>query len=170
MDEVDWKPLEQFWRRWRRPALQVARRFVYPRDADDLVADAMIRLTRRYASAPLTPETLFPYLCRIIHRLAIDKYRRKRVVECEYTLDMDPRICCDQYRNGDDADVAMILATVTPIYRSAMICVDVEEMSYAETAKILGISSGTVRSRLHRGRAMARPAMEKMLEERRKAI
>lgn len=160
--ETDWGPLEQFWKRWRGAALQVARRFVYPRDADDLLADAMFRLTRRYVRKGLDPNSLFPYLCEIIANLAIDKYRRKRVQECEYLPAIDLRTAEDQYRNGDEGEIDAILATVRPIYRAAMICVDVEEMSYEDTARFLGIARGTVRSRLHRGRAMARPAAEKI--------
>lgn len=39
-------------------------------------------------------------------------------------------------------------------YREAVVLCDLEEMSYVETAEVLGCAIGTVRSRLHRGRAM----------------
>jgi RNA polymerase sigma-70 factor (ECF subfamily) len=38
-----------------------------------------------------------------------------------------------------------------------------EEMSYAEVAEVLGVAVGTVRSRLHRARAIL---VEKLSEER----
>jgi RNA polymerase sigma-70 factor (ECF subfamily) len=49
-------------------------------------------------------------------------------------------------------------------YREVVVLCDLQELSYAETAEILGCAVGTVRSRLHRGRALLieklRPADE----------
>jgi len=39
-------------------------------------------------------------------------------------------------------------------YREAVVLCDLNEMSYQDTAAVLGCSVGTVRSRLHRGRAL----------------
>lgn len=39
-------------------------------------------------------------------------------------------------------------------YREAVVLCDLHEMSYAESAEVLGCSIGTIRSRLHRGRSM----------------
>ena len=39
-------------------------------------------------------------------------------------------------------------------YREAVVLCDLNEISYEETASVLGCSVGTVRSRLHRGRAL----------------
>jgi len=39
-------------------------------------------------------------------------------------------------------------------YREAVVLCDLNEMSYEDTALVLGCSVGTVRSRLHRGRAL----------------
>ncbi len=49
-------------------------------------------------------------------------------------------------------------------YRAVVVLCDLQEMNYAETAEVLGCAIGTVRSRLHRARAMLieklRPAHE----------
>ena len=49
-------------------------------------------------------------------------------------------------------------------YREVVVLCDLEEMSYVEAAEIMGCAVGTVRSRLHRGRALLieklRPARE----------
>ena len=49
-------------------------------------------------------------------------------------------------------------------YREVVVLCDLQELSYGETAEILGCAIGTVRSRLHRGRALLieklRPAHE----------
>ena len=39
-------------------------------------------------------------------------------------------------------------------YREVVVLCELHEMSYAEAAGVLGCAVGTVRSRLHRGRAM----------------
>jgi RNA polymerase sigma-70 factor (ECF subfamily) len=44
-------------------------------------------------------------------------------------------------------------------YREAVVLCDLHEMSYAEAAEVVGCAVGTIRSRLHRGRALL---MEKL--------
>jgi RNA polymerase sigma-70 factor (ECF subfamily) len=48
-------------------------------------------------------------------------------------------------------------------YREVVILCELEELSYAEAASVLDCAIGTVRSRLHRGRAML---IEKMKPEK----
>jgi RNA polymerase sigma-70 factor (ECF subfamily) len=50
-------------------------------------------------------------------------------------------------------------------YREVVVLCDMEEMSYAEAAEIMGCAIGTVRSRLHRARAML---IEKLRPEKEK--
>ncbi|MCD4708443.1 MAG: sigma-70 family RNA polymerase sigma factor [Candidatus Sabulitectum sp.] len=59
----------------------------------------------------------------------------------------------------EDIDKAM--AGLSIDFRSVVLLCDVEGFSYAETAEILEIPVGTVRSRLHRARA----SMQKMLSQ-----
>ena len=48
------------------------------------------------------------------------------------------------------------LAALPPDFRAAVVLCDVEGLSYEEIAEILGAKLGTVRSRIHRGRALLR--------------
>ena len=54
-------------------------------------------------------------------------------------------------------------------YREVVVLCDLQELSYAETAEVLGCAVGTVRSRLHRARALLieklRPAREEKVTE-----
>jgi RNA polymerase sigma-70 factor (ECF subfamily) len=50
-------------------------------------------------------------------------------------------------------------------YREVVVLCDLEEMSYAEAAEILGCAIGTVRSRLHRGRALLIKKLRPTYEE-----
>ena len=54
-----------------------------------------------------------------------------------------------------DDDVERALATLPPDFRAAVVLCDVEGLSYEEIAEILDAKLGTVRSRIHRGRAHA---------------
>ena len=51
------------------------------------------------------------------------------------------------------------LRTLPPPFRSAVVLGDVHGQSYDQVAAALGIKVGTVRSRLHRGRAQLRTAL-----------
>lgn len=54
-------------------------------------------------------------------------------------------------------------------FREAIVLCDLEELSYEEAARLLGCPIGTVRSRLHRGRALLMAKMEFWREQPRKA-
>jgi RNA polymerase sigma factor (sigma-70 family) len=54
-------------------------------------------------------------------------------------------------------------------FREAVVLCDLGETSYEEAAHLLGCPIGTVRSRLHRGRALLMARMEILHEQRRKA-
>ncbi len=58
-----------------------------------------------------------------------------------------------------DDDVEIALAALPPDFRAAVVLCDVEGLSYDEIADVLGLKLGTVRSRIHRGRAMLRKAL-----------
>ena len=59
-----------------------------------------------------------------------------------------------------DDDVERALATLPPDFRAAVVLCDVEGLPYEEIAEILGAKLGTVRSRIHRGRAQLRAALQ----------
>ena len=73
------------------------------------------------------------------------------------TLDSDERLIADQRVERLHAAIARL-----PVeYREALVLFELQELTYAETAAVLDCPVGTVRSRLHRGRAL----LAAMLEE-----
>ncbi len=56
------------------------------------------------------------------------------------------------------------LATINPIFRSAVVLRDIEDLSYEEIARILDVSLGTVKSRILRGREALRETLAERLE------
>ena len=68
------------------------------------------------------------------------------------TVDVDPLGDIERRRHLDALRRAIIALPVR--YREAVVLCDLQELSYADAAAALGCALGTVRSRLHRGRAL----------------
>ncbi|GAB6281966.1 MAG: sigma-70 family RNA polymerase sigma factor [Ignavibacterium sp.] len=57
------------------------------------------------------------------------------------------------------------LLKVAEVYREAVILRDIQDLSYEEIAKILGITVGTVKSRINRGRAYLKKLLKNIYME-----
>jgi RNA polymerase sigma-70 factor, ECF subfamily len=72
------------------------------------------------------------------------------------TLDGDESLLADQRVERLHAAIAAL-----PVeYREALVLFELQELSYAETAAVLACPVGTVRSRLHRGRALLKAMLD----------
>ena len=56
------------------------------------------------------------------------------------------------------------LARINPSFRAAVVLRDIEDLSYEEISEVLGISMGTVKSRILRGREAMRQQLAGRLE------
>jgi RNA polymerase sigma-70 factor (ECF subfamily) len=82
------------------------------------------------------------------------------------------------FRNSHDlftsletvARVRQAIGTLPETYREAVVLCDLEEMSYEEAAEALDCPVGTVRSRLHRARALLLEKLREPLIARRAAV
>lgn len=96
------------------------------------------------------------WLLGIARHKMIDRFRRQSRVELglDTTALVDTAPTADQHasrRQRIDRVRSAILAL--PVrYREVVVLCELEEMSYAETAELIGCPVGTVRSRLHRAR------------------
>ncbi|HET7385390.1 MAG TPA: RNA polymerase sigma factor SigE [Nocardioidaceae bacterium] len=136
-----------------------------PHDAEDLTQEVFVRVFRSLSS--YTPGTFEGWLHRITTNLFLDQARRKAKIRFDaLASDADNRIPSGaaapdaQVMDGlFDDDVESALAAIPPDFRAAVVLCDVEGLSYEEIADVLGLKLGTVRSRIHRGRAMLRQAL-----------
>jgi RNA polymerase sigma-70 factor, ECF subfamily len=62
--------------------------------------------------------------------------------------------------------VQQAILEIEESFRECLVLRDVEEMSYEEIEEITGLAAGTVKSRIHRARAMLREIVEKRLGEK----
>ena len=137
-----------------------------PHDAEDLTQEVFVRVFRSLSS--YTPGTFEGWLHRITTNLFLDSARRKQRIRFEGLADeMAHRLAGSEPTPAQafddshlDDDVQAALKALPPEYRAAVVLCDIEGFSYEEIAATLGVKLGTVRSRIHRGRAQLRSALE----------
>ena len=134
-------------------------------DAEDLTQEVFVRVFRSLST--YTPGTFEGWLHRITTNLFLDSARRKQRIRFEGLGDdvaqrlpgteLSPAQAWDERHL--DGDIQAALAALPPDYRAAVVLCDIEGFSYEEIAATLGVKLGTVRSRIHRGRAQLRAAL-----------
>ncbi|MCW2616620.1 MAG: polymerase sigma factor SigE [Frankiales bacterium] len=134
-------------------------------DAEDLTQEVFVRVFRSLSS--YTPGTFEGWLHRITTNLFLDLVRRRARIRFDALPDDAERL-----PSGDrgpaqlyddthfDHDVQAALDAMPPDFRAAVVLCDLEGLSYEEIAATLGIKIGTVRSRIHRGRAQLRASLQ----------
>jgi len=133
-------------------------------DAEDLTQDVFVRVFRALES--YRPGTFEGWLHRITTNLFLDRARRKQRIRFE-ALPEDTERVPGSERSPEQAfaedrfddDVQAALDGLPPDFRAAVVLCDIEGLSYEEIAATLGVKIGTVRSRIHRGRAQLRDAL-----------
>lgn len=137
------------------------------REAEDLVQETYLRAYRFFHR--FEPGTnCRAWLLAIQRHLFINRYRRRKrepefvnweKIDQEYesmvmgqdqTEKYNPENLFEAQHMGPDVESA--LAQLPEEFRTAIILVDIEELSYEEAANVMECPVGTVRSRLSRGR------------------
>ncbi|WP_186760319.1 RNA polymerase sigma factor SigE [Arthrobacter alpinus] len=134
-------------------------------DAEDLTQEVFVRAFRSLDK--FKPGTLDGWLHRITTNLFLDQARRKQRIRFDpLAEDAESRLAGADPGperifefNNLDADIAAALEALPPDFRAAVVLCDMEGYSYDEVAHTLNIKLGTVRSRIHRGRAMLRESL-----------
>ncbi|HLS39791.1 MAG TPA: RNA polymerase sigma factor SigE [Ornithinicoccus sp.] len=134
-------------------------------DAEDLTHDVFVRVFRSLET--YRPGTFEGWLHRITTNLFLDRVRRRQRIRFD-ALSEESAARIPSARPGPEAayeanhlddDVQRALDSLNPQFRAAVVLSDIEGYSYEEVAQTLGIKLGTVRSRIHRGRAQLREAL-----------
>ena len=134
-------------------------------DAEDLTQEVFVRVFRKLDT--YTPGTFDGWLHRITTNIFLDQARRKQRIRFDALSDERASRLSSKGPTPDieiaeqtfDDDIERALATLPPDFRAAVVLCDVEGLSYEEIAAIMDAKLGTVRSRIHRGRAMLRTAL-----------
>ncbi|MGC1208618.1 MAG: RNA polymerase sigma factor SigE [Ornithinimicrobium sp.] len=134
-------------------------------DAEDLTHDVFIRVFRSLDS--FRPGTFEGWLHRITTNLFLDRARRKQRIRFDALSDEFAARLPSRLHGPEesfdfthlDGDIQQALDALAPTFRAAVVLCDIEGYSYEEVAQTLGIKLGTVRSRIHRGRAQLRQSL-----------
>lgn len=153
-------------------------------DAEDLVAETVAKAWSAIGS--LAERNRFrPWVFRILHNCFISQYRKKSVRPVESTFEED---CDDQVASllNEQSDEFLIwwanperqffndvlgetiMAAIEELpgaYRTAILLINVEGLTYDEAAQALGVPTGTVRSRMKRGRTLLQKALWQQAQE-----
>jgi RNA polymerase sigma-70 factor (ECF subfamily) len=141
--------------------------------ADDVTQEAFFRAWRQMGS--FRGGSLRSWLARIAVNAAIDlqRARKRRPVQPYPELEDETW----QPPAGEDADpeatvtraervhvLSEALGRITADQRAAIVLFDVEGFDYGEIAEMTGVSLGTVKSRIHRGRLALRDLLADRME------
>jgi RNA polymerase sigma-70 factor (ECF subfamily) len=141
-------------------------------EAEDIVQEAYMRAFANLG-AFRGEASLSTWLSRIVINEALGRLRkRKRVVAMPENPEAEIiRFPLSDWNTGDDPERTMaqrqILALVEratdslpDVYRTVFVARVIEGLSIEETADLLGVRAETVKTRLHRARALVRRALD----------
>ncbi len=130
--------------------------------AEDLVQQALTAVARRWEAIEANP---LGYAYRCVTRSNIDRWR---VLRRRPEVLRDPRdiVCAGPWVTDtlDDGTVAALLRTLPPRQRAIVVLRFVQDLSEADTAAVLGISIGAVKSGASRGVARLRHTCRKEID------
>jgi RNA polymerase sigma-70 factor (ECF subfamily) len=148
------------------PLMPALRRYAYAlvRDhdaADDLVQDTVERALSRW-TLRRSDGDLRAWLFTIQRNLHISSLRqdRRRGPHVEFDEATTPSISAAQESGVEVQDILAALDQLPEEQKSLLLLVGVEDFSYDDAAKIMGVPMGTVMSRLSRGRQRLRTLLE----------
>jgi len=129
-----------------------------PAAADDVVQDTFLALFRLGRGFNAGRGTVGAYLFGIARHHVLKRIVDSglRIEEFDDTEAMNPQPSPleDLQRSEAVTLVREAIRTLPPAYREVVVLCELQEMDYADAAAVLQCPIGTVRSRLHRGRAL----------------
>ncbi|MCW5736149.1 MAG: sigma-70 family RNA polymerase sigma factor [Enhydrobacter sp.] len=148
------------------PHIPALRRYAFAllRDhdrADDLVQDTLERALSRWLLRRADGDVR-AWLFTILRNLHVSTWRRERRHGVGVAIDdiTIPAIAARQDTALEVRDVLAVLEQLPEEQKSLLLLVGVEDFSYDDAARILGMPIGTVMSRLSRARQRLRSAVE----------
>ena len=138
--------------------LSFALRFTHARaDAEDLVSDTILRALDRRQQYQLGTNVR-AWLFTILYRLFVSRRRactrEMPLTDGEHAGEADPE--ARFFDSLVDERVMRALEELPGPYRTAVMLSDMHGLDYRQIAELLGVPSGTVKSRIFRGRRRLR--------------
>ncbi|MFE2470809.1 sigma-70 family RNA polymerase sigma factor [Streptomyces mirabilis] len=123
-----------------------------PCAAEDLVQETFLRAWRHAARLRHTPGNVRPWLVTVARNLVIDASRARSVrpLETEFSAESAEQTVPVPDSTNEVLDthcMAGVLAELSPVHREVLIHLHCLDRSIADTARSIGVPSGTVKSR-----------------------
>ena len=148
-------------------------------DAEDTMQDVLIR-SAPHLTKITNPKALAVWLYTVT-RNRCWRTRRKSVHAPKHTLSLEElmpdetELSLLRQQSGTDPERQILLGeqnqllhkailSLPPEYRIVLVLHDIEDLDTEQVAQVLGLTSGTVRVRLHRARLYVRKAMRPIME------
>ena len=130
-------------------------------DAADAVHDAFATVLGKPTGYDRDKGPLKPWFLRVVRNRCLDLLRQRRPNDESVDTLIDENATPEEATEIDQRDQALkrALAGISSDQRQILILRDYLDLSYAEIAKVLGVASGTVMSRLHRARLSLREVL-----------
>jgi RNA polymerase sigma-70 factor (ECF subfamily) len=135
--------------------------------AKDLLQEASLKALENFQQLREF-EKAKTWLLRILHRVFLSRYRRRRHAPPLVDIELDESLLTDAgdssevraFENLLDDEVQAAFDALPVEFREVIVLADIEEISYREIAEILNIPMGTVASRLYRGHSLLRERLK----------
>lgn len=148
-------------------------------DAEDLVQDTLVKAYRFFDSYEKGTYAK-AWLFRILKNSFINRYRKTSKQPDQVDFDeisaFYENIRSEQtdttdfqeilFREQLDDEVSRALNKLPEDFRTVVLLCDIDGFTYEETANMLDVPIGTIRSRLHRGRSLLRSVLQTYAEKR----
>jgi len=163
-------------KRYKDPLMNFVFRFVGDKDvSSDIVQDTMIRFYLNKDSYKSFAK-FSTWIYTIASNLAKNELKRRKRKnlfslssgEDEQQIDIKDRAATPDVMADSGIKNQIIqnaLTKVKPVYREVVILRDIQDLSYEEIAEITGLSIGTVKSRINRGRTQLQKLLKNIYYE-----
>jgi RNA polymerase sigma-70 factor (ECF subfamily) len=165
-------------KRYKDPLMNFIFRFVGDKDTSaDIVQDTMIKFyinKDSYQSFAKFSTWIYTIAANLAKN-ELKRRKRKKLFsisgggEEDQPIDIKDKntVMPDEAADGSIKNkiIQEALLKVKPVYREAVVLRDIQELSYEEIAEISGLSIGTVKSRINRGRAQLQELLKSIYKE-----
>jgi len=158
--EGDEQAFGELFTRHQAPIYRYAMHMCGPAAADDIVQETFLAVLKSTNGFDAQRGGVGPYLFGIARHLMLKRLGSRSgvptedvdVVASHASADLSALELLSRQETIDAVRTA--IASLPPAYREAIVLCDLQEMDYQSAASVLECPLGTVRSRLHRARAL----------------